>query len=327
MKTPIIINGKRIGRWRASILLFRESWRFLAADKELMLIPLITMVLNFVLFGLLFLVAAAVSRSLGVPVFTGDNLQNIDYVYLFGLYVIGAFTLALAQAATVNTVYTRIHGGNASLGESLRIAFSHSGTLFVWALITSTVGLILKSISDRSQILGKIVTSLLGAGWVVVTFFVIPSIVITKKSAFEAIPHSLSTFKRTWGETFISNITLGVAFFLMYLVAIAAVVGLIIGGIQLQNSLLIIIAIILGVLWIIFASLAQSALQGILKTLLYVYATEDRVPSNFNSELLEAMLGRQKPTVALTSTTVVGGESEVISYPSTSPTSLPPIQT
>lgn len=297
MATPIIVNGKKIGRWRASILLFRESWRFLSADKELMLIPLITMVLNLALFGLLFLLAATVSRSLGVPVFTGDNLSNLDYFFLFCFYVIGAFTLAIAQAATVHTVYTRIHGGNATLGESLKTAFSHSSTLFVWALITSTVGVILQNISQRSQLLGKIVAGLLGAGWAVVTFFVIPSVVITKKSAFDAIPHSLSTFRRTWGETLVSNIGLGIAFFLMYLVAITAVVGLIIGGVQLQNSFLIIVAIILGVAWIIFATLAQSALQGILKTLLYVYATEDRIPSNFNSELLEAMLVRQKPVM------------------------------
>jgi len=305
MATPIIVNGKRIGRWRASILLLRESWRFLSADKELMLIPLFTTFLNLVLFGLLFLVVAAVSRSFGVPVFTGDTLQNLDYAFLFGFYVIGAFTLALAQAATVHTVYTRIHGGDATLGESLKTAFSHSGTLFVWALITSTVGIILQAISQRSQLLGKIVAGLLGAGWAVITFFVIPSIVITKKSAFESIPHSLATFKRTWGETLVSNIGLGLAFLLMYLVATAAVVGLIIGGTQLGNSFLIVVAIVLGVSWIIVASLAQSALQGILKTLLYVYATEDRVPSNFNCELLEAMLVRQKPAEAATTSNVI----------------------
>lgn len=297
-----MVNGKRIGRWRASILLFRESWSFLAADKELMVIPLITMLLNVVLFGLLFLLATVVSRTLGMPVFTGDSLQTIDYVFLFCFYVAGAFTLAIAQAATVHTVYTRIHGGNATLGESLKIAFSHSTTLFVWALITSTIGIILQNISQRSQLLGKIVAGLLGAGWAVVTFFVIPSVVITKKSAFDAIPHSLATFRRTWGETLVSNIGLGVAFFLMYLVAIATVVGLIIGGVQLQNSFLIITAIILGFLWIIFASLAQAALQGILKTLLYVYATEDRVPANFSSELLEAMLVRQKVATPFTDT-------------------------
>ena len=222
----------------------------------------------------------------------------------------------------MHTVYTRIHGGNATLGQSLKTAFSHSATLFVWALITSTVGIILQNISQRSQLLGKIVAGLLGAGWAVVTFFVIPAVVITKKSAFDAIPHSLSTFRRTWGETLVSNIGLGVAFFLMYLVAIAAVVGLIIGGVQLGNSWLIIVAIVLGVAWIIFASLAQSALQGILKTLLYVYATEDRVPSNFNSELLEAMLVRQKPALATTTPDVIPLTASPYSAPAS--TTVPP---
>ena len=293
MATPVSIGGKRIGKLRASYLLFKESWRFLARDKEMLLIPLVATVLNLFLCGIVVTVAAIAARASGTPLFTGDVLTGLDYAFIFCFYVVGAFTLAISQAGIINTVYTRIHGGDATLGQSLKVAFSHSGSLLVWSAITSTVGLILNAIAERSALIGKIITGLIGAGWNVVTFFVIPAMVIDHKSAFASIPHSLAVFKHTWGETLVSNISLGVFFFAAHMLVLLSFVGIIIMGVSTSSLALIILAIIGAVLWLILASLVQAALSGVLKTLLYVYATERIVPQNFNAELLEAMLAKR----------------------------------
>ncbi len=292
MATPILIGGKRIGRIRASWLLFKESWRFLAADKELLLIPVAALVLNLCLLGIVIGSTVLLTQNSENPLFTGDTLHTLDYVVLFMVYVVGAFTLALSQAAITHTVYTRLHNGNARLGESISVALSHAGTLFVWALITSTVGVILRMISERSQLIGKIVAALMGAAWAIATFFVIPAIVIDKKGAVESIPFSITTFKRTWGETIVSNITLGLFFFLAYMLAIISVVGMIILGVYAENLIIILTALIIGVAWLVMASLAQAALEGVIKTVLYIYATDATTPTNFNRELLEAMMVR-----------------------------------
>ena len=292
MATPILIGGKRIGRIRASWLLFKESWRFLAADKELLLIPVAALVLNLGLLGIVIGSTVLLTQNSENPLFTGDTLHTLDYVVLFMVYVVGAFTLALSQAAITHTVYTRLHNGNARLGESISVALSHAGTLFVWALITSTVGVILRMIAERSQLIGKIVAALMGAAWAIATFFVIPAIVIDKKGAVESIPFSITTFKRTWGETIVSNITLGLFFFLAYMLAIISVVGMIILGVYAENLIIILTALIIGVAWLVMASLAQAALEGVIKTVLYIYATDATTPTNFNRELLEAMMVR-----------------------------------
>ena len=292
MATPILIGGKRIGRIRASWLLFKESWRLLAADKELLLIPVAALVLNLCLLGIVIGSTVLLTQNSENPLFTGDTLHTLDYVVLFMVYVVGAFTLALSQAAITHTVYTRLHNGNARLGESISVALSHAGTLFVWALITSTVGVILRMIAERSQLIGKIVAALMGAAWAIATFFVIPAIVIDKKGAVESIPFSITTFKRTWGETIVSNITLGLFFFLAYMLAIISVVGMIILGVYVENLIIILTALIIGVAWLVMASLAQAALEGVIKTVLYIYATDATTPTNFNRELLEAMMVR-----------------------------------
>lgn len=294
MATPIIIGGKRISRLRASFLLFKESWRFLAADKEMLFIPLIATIFNIVLFGVLIAVGAIVSAALGGDqLFTGDTLSGVDYIFVFAFYVVGAFTLAISQAGIIHTVYTRAHGGNATLGQSLKAAFSHSGSLFVWSLITSTVGLFLRIVSDRSELIGKLVTALAGAAWSITTFFVVPAMVISKKSAFASIPHSLKVFKQTWGETLVSNFSLGLFFLVAHLLAALSFVGIVIAGVSIKSLALILLAFILIVAWLVVTALIQAALQGVIKTLLYMYATESTVPNNFNAELLEAMLARR----------------------------------
>ncbi len=297
MKTPIMIGGQKIGRLRASFLLFKESWRFLRADKELLLVPILSLFFSLILFGLW----TTIISVLGGPVtdFMQDEvaMQTSEYVYLFGIYVTAAFSLALAQAITVHIVYVRAHGGNASLGDGIARAFANLGSLFIWSIITSTVGMILRTISERSALIGKLVTALLGAAWAILTFFVIPIMVLDKKNAFAAIPTSTQLFKKTWGETLVANVTLGLIFMVAHLVVLASFIGLLIYAGSTLNSILLIMSIVGVAVWLILATVIHSALEGILKTLLYIYAAENVVPSNFNKELLESMLVRNSSSV------------------------------
>ncbi len=299
-REPVIIAGRQVGRIRGSILLFKESFRFLRADKEMMLLPFIMGLLNIALFCALCFVA--VIAAFGGSVFEEGVTRVLDerwfvYAFSFGAYIISSFTFALSQAGITHVVYTRLHNGDATLGEGVSVAWSHAGSLFVWALITSTVGMALRLILERSRLAGSIIVMFLGVAWSVLTYFVVPAIVIDKKSAFSAIPHSGTVFRTMWGETLVSNISLGLIFFLAHLIAIASAIGLtclvLASAVAGEIVLLTLVGIWgLFVLWLFVASLVQATLEGILKTLLYVYAAEHSVPSNFNRELLEQMLKR-----------------------------------
>jgi hypothetical protein len=291
MKTPIIIGGKKIGRWRASFLLFAESWRFLRADKELLLVPVFSTLFSLLLIGLATLVAFVLSGSADA-LFSGKDgvVGYTEYLFMFVVYLCGAFSLSIAQATVVHIVYVRAHGGNATLWSGIVRAFANWYPLFIWSLITSTVGMILRFISDRSQIVGRIVAGLLGAAWSILTFFAVPIILIEKKSPLSAVSASAVLFRKTWGETLVSNVTLGLVFLLAHLVVLGSFVGLLIYSASTLNSALLIISIVGVIMWLIVATLVSSALSGILKTLLYIYAAEGVVPGNFNRELLESML-------------------------------------
>ncbi len=283
----VTLGGEPVGRIKAGWILFKETWRFLMLDKELLLIPIVTGVLNLLLFGVLITLIVLTTDILA----SENSLVSIGFLFL--CYVIGAFTLALAQAATAHTVYTRAHGGDATLGESLKVAFSHWGSLFLWSLITSTVGIVLRVISERSEILGKIVAMIFGAVWAVLTYFVVPAMVISNHSAFQSIGTSARVFKQTWGEAFVSNISYGLVFLGLHLLAICSLGGLAFFFFASGIEILAFVSLGFLLVWFLVMGLIASAMSGILRTLLYIYATEQTVPTNFNPELLEKMLVRK----------------------------------
>ncbi len=255
-------------------------------------IPLITAFLNLFLFGILVTVVVVFAFQGDMSLVTEDEeLAPLGYLLLFGTYVIGAFTLALSQAGIVHIVYTRARGGDATLGQGLSVAFSHWFSLLLWSLITSTVGLVLRMIAEKSKLLGRIVTALIGVAWSLMTYFVVPAIVIDKRSAFGAIKTSGTLFKRTWGELVVSNITLGVVFMVVHIATFIAFFGLLVFAWSLD--MVAGIAVIF-LLWLVAVALLQSALNSVLQTLLYIYASDGTVPENFDRELLEKMFVRKE---------------------------------
>jgi Family of unknown function (DUF6159) len=292
MKTPIMIGGQKIGRLRASFLLFKEAWRFLRADKELLLVPIFSTVFSLLLIGLLTVLLVMLSPTYDKFATLEEGMGYSEYLFMFAVYIVTAFSLAIGQAIIVHIVYVRAHGGNATLGSGIARAFSNWLPLLLWAILTSTVGMALRFISERSALMGRIVASLLGAAWAILTFFVVSIIVLQQKSPFSAVSASATLFKKTWGETLVSNVALGAVFVLAHFVVLTSFVGLLIYGASTQNAVLLIGSIVGVFVWLLVATLVNSALQGILQTLLYIYAAEDVVPSNFNRELLESMLVR-----------------------------------
>lgn len=289
-QTPVVLGGQKIGRFRASRLLFTETFRFFWADREMFWVPLIALIAQLFILGVALF---TVCIPAGMFAEGGENvtLKASEYGFLFVFYIISAFVLAFSQAVITHIVYTRIHGGDATLSDGIKVASANTASLFVWACITSTVGILLRSIAERSQLLTKVLVAIVGTMWSVLTYFVVPAIVIDKKSPFSAISHSGSVFKRTWGETLIANISLGLVFVAFFFVIIFALIGFMFlvnmsaGAIVMAGGILVVVVII--------ASLLSAVLESVLRTLLYVYASENIVPQNFNRELLESMLGRK----------------------------------
>ena len=297
-KRPIVIDGRPVGRFRASWLLFKETWRFLRLDPEIVAIPFLAGLLNILLLGVLVGIAFFIHFTV-IPLATfvevdGEMSLTAEhpalYVFAFLLYIGAAFTLAFSQGAIANTVMTRLRGGNATLGDSLRVALSRWRALLLWSVITATVGLVLQLLAERFKLLGRWVIALIGVAWTVLTYFVAPVIIIENKGSIAAIKQSGRTLKQTFGETVMTNIGLGLAMFVFYFFGAVISIGLLILAFQL--GALVGYIIIFSTIFLLFLALGllSAALQGILKTLLYAYVMEHTTSPDFNSELLANVL-------------------------------------
>ncbi len=289
-RTPLSLNGQPVGRFRAGWILLKETWRFMMLDKELLWVPVISLFLNLFFFGVIITIAVLVALSLEAEV---PENSPIWLAFLFLTYVVGAFIIAFSQAVISHIVYVRAHGGDAGLGQGITRALAHSPSLFMWSLITSTVGLILQVIAERSEMLGRIVSWVLGAAWRVLTYFVVPAMIIDNVSAFTAIPKSATVFKQTFGETAVSNISYNLILTLAFALVLASGAGLVIAALAYEMNVLALFILFIFIGLIVLLSLVASVLGGILKTLLYIYAAEGSVPNNFNHELLEKMMFRR----------------------------------
>ena len=266
--------------------LMSECWQVLKQDKKLLVFPLIS--------GLCCLLLLA---SFAIPIYlTGawvppghDAAQPRQLAYygtLFAFYVGNYFIVVFFNAAIVASAALRLSGGQPTLGDGLRAAAARLPVIAGWALVLATVGLVLRLIEDRSEKVGRIVAGILGMAWTMVSFFVVPILVIENKGPMAALKDSTGLLKKTWGEQVTSSFSFGLLFMLLALPAF----GLIVLGFFLGHAVALFACIGVAVIYLLGLALVQSALQSIFQTALYLYARDGQVPAGFSAEVLKGAL-------------------------------------
>lgn len=268
-----------MGRIRNSIELAKASWEVLKKDKELVVLPIVSVIAS--------LIVAA--TFLGPLLATGGldtegQMGPASYVVLFLMYVALAYVTIFFNAALVSAAHERLGGGDPTLGSALAGARSRAGKILPWAIVSATVSIILRAIEERAGFIGQIVAGIAGMAWSVVTFLVLPIIVIEGIGVGDAVKKSGNLFRQTWGENLAAQVGFSIIGFVAVIPAVAVVVlGAIAGGAVLG------VTIALAVLWMIVVAVVLAALSGIFQTALYHYAVDGQVPSGyFPSEALSS---------------------------------------
>jgi hypothetical protein len=267
------------------------SWQVLKKDKEILVFPLISGICCLIVFAS-FAFPMFATESWKLPEKGATLAQQIGYyAILFAFYLCNYFVIVFFNSAIVACATIRLRGGDPTVGDGFRMAAARLPLIFGWALVSATVGLILRIIEDKSQSLGRFVAGLLGMAWSVVSFLVIPVLVIEKQSPIGALKESTALLKKTWGEQIIGNFNFGFVFFLLNIPAIIIIAV----GIISQTAAIMIPCIAIGAIYLLVVALIQSALQSIFQAAIYLYAKDGQVPEGFDTELLdEAMILKVK---------------------------------
>ena len=282
-----------MGKFARSWDLFKQSGRVLMADKQLMLLPIMSSIAC-----LLVLATFAVPLILAVDwsaafQHTGSGGSRTQFVMqpwypivLFAFYFVNFFVITFFNSALIACAIRKFNGEPATLKDGLSVAVSRLPQILAWSAVAATVGMILQMLQERAGLIGRFVLGLIGMAWTIATFFVVPVLVVEKVGPFTAIKRSVEILKKTGGESLITNIGIGTVTGVLVLLGIFVLVGGIAISVATQTIWPGIVVGALFVVYLLAISLISTTMKGILLAATYQYAATGTVPNGFDSDAL-----------------------------------------
>ena len=257
------------------------------ADPELMVYTFLSALFSLVAIG------AAISGSVGLDAIAtdpecvgedcGSALAFAHMAIWFLFYMIVSIITVFWNAAIIASAYERLSSGtNPSFSYGIGQAIRCLPQILVWGVIAGTVGLFIQILealahNDDSPLPLRIVAGLasfiIGIAWWIVTFFMIPMIVLERAGVLDSMGRSADLFKRTWGEDVTSHIGTGLLMFLTILVVTGISVPLMYFG-----DFGIILGIVILAVGLLFTVLFFSTVESVNRASLFYYAKTGEAP-------------------------------------------------
>jgi hypothetical protein len=276
-----------MGRFSRSWQLVMQSFAILRSDKQLMLFPVFSAIACFVLTAIIatggaFLMLPARAAALAAGEQFHPNQSPLFMIGMFTLYVVNYFVIVFFNVALVGVANSRLMGGTWTFRDGLNLAWERKFTIFQWALVAATVGVILRTLEERLGLIGRIIMKFVGIAWALACYFVVPVLAFEDLTPIEAVKRSSKLFRDTWGEKVIGGFSLSLVSMVLLLPGIGLViVAAILGGV---TGLLIGLALM--ILYFLLLSVFMSAVGGIFNAALYRYACFKQVAPAFSEELI-----------------------------------------
>ena len=257
------------------------------ADPELMVYTLLSGILSLLAIGV------GISGSIGLDVLAtdpecvgeecGSELIFGHMAIWFVFYLIVSIITVFWNAAIIASAYERLTAGtNPSFSYGIGQAMKCLPQIFIWGLIAGTVGLfiqILEGLANNDdsppplRLVAGIASFIIGVAWWILTFFVVPIIVLERASVFDSMGRSPELFRGTWGEDVASHIGTGLLMTLcIFILTAISVPMMMIGDVGLVLGLVI---LAVGVL---FAVLFFSTVEAVNRASLFYYAKTGQAP-------------------------------------------------
>jgi len=240
-------------------------------NRKLLLFPVIS---TLALLAVLAVFAAGVIGG-GAVAFGGSGGPSFEgarrvpeafwYAVLFVFLFVNYAVMIFFNMAMIHCSIKALDGETPEIRDGIALSMSRLGPILLWALVSATVGFILRVIEDRSDRIRSIVSGLLGMVWSLMTFFVVPIIAYEDVPVFEAIKRSGALFRRTWGERVGAGFALGLVNFLLMLL-VALPLGILVG---LLNP---VAGVLVGMAAALVVACFMSAAEGVFRAAAYQFA-------------------------------------------------------
>ena len=265
-----------------SFALVRASANVVLTDKELLVFPLLSGVAT-ILVAATFI--APIFLAGGGDLFAADgNLGLMGTATMFGFYVVQYGVIFFFNAALVGAALIRLDGGDPSISDGLAIASKRMGAIVGYAVIAATVGMVLRAISERGGIIGRIAAGLVGLSWTFASYLTVPVLVTKDIGPIDAVKESAMIFKRTWGEQVVGNFGVGAAMTILMLGWMAVSFAVVYATAQISAPAAVPMLVVM-VLGAVLLGLFGATLNGVYTAALYRFAMTGEV-SDFDARMM-----------------------------------------
>jgi hypothetical protein len=214
------------------------------------------------------------------------------------LAVIGTFAnqivLSIASGGLVAAADTELSGGDSSIRHGIARSLARIIPLIGWALIATVVNVIAGFIRGNNQngaaaALRNIAAAGVLAMWSLITFFVIPFIMLDGQGSIGAIKKSFALFKEKWGTQIFGGVRIGGMIGLVTILpgALLVILGFIAAAAS-NNALLAggVLLIVLGILLFMVGALLITTMRGIFSVVLFRFAKDGVIEGGFTEQEL-----------------------------------------
>ncbi len=284
--------------------LMKASWDVVKNNKSLLILPALSAICLILVIASF--VAPVVLDEMNMAVISGESPDGeLSFGYLtppseesptadkvrfglilFSFYFANYFVIVFFNAAIVASALFWMRDGEASLSRGLGAAVKRLPQVVGWALVSATVGLLLRMLESNRKS-SRFIAAILGTAWTMMTYLAVPVLVVEGKGPIGSLKESVSLLRKTWGQQLVGSFGFGIFWFLLSLVGFA-ILG---AGIYLADAMgspaVAALAVLTAVVYFIGLILVSSVMTPVFQAALYVYAKEGQAPGSFGEGLLE----------------------------------------
>ncbi len=252
------------GRFRRGLSIVDGSVDVFRDNPRLALLPF----LSLLSVGGVFAVVAGVFLHYGVldDVFANDLLR---YAGVFVALAVSSSVGVFFNAAVVHCASKQFDGEETSVRDGLAASWRVRRKIALWSATAATLGTVLYIVDDKLGPIGSLARLLFDLSWSLLTFFVVPVIVLEDTDGLRPmLRRSGTAFRDTWGESVSTSLGVSLVFLPV------ALVGLVCLG-WAYLSATGIVAYAVGFVLLVASMVAAQVIGTIARTALYRYATSE----------------------------------------------------
>lgn len=270
---PPVTGGVAGGRVSRALRLVGIGFSMVRDEPGMLLVPVVAFAAQLVALAVGGLVVWPGLRTAEAANGGTVHFSGIDWLVAVLVGVAIMFISVTEHATIIARVMARFHGQRISNGQALRAALTKTPHLLAWAFINYVIVSILRNVANRG-IIGLLVGSLVRAGWLVASFFVVPVILFEDKGALASIKRSVQLCRGRWGENIVGNSALAVVSFVAVVadIVVATVIGLAFAP----------LGVFVGVLGLAAVLMVVTVASAAFNAALYWFAVTGQCPGQYS---------------------------------------------